>query len=92
VNDVVRYRRSGNCLWRSFAGEVLLSGADSDIRTLAGTAADVWSVLTEPMSAEEIATRLARVYRAPSELITRDVAALLGELENLGYVDEVAYG
>ena len=44
------------------------------------------------MSAEEIATRLARVYRAPPELITRDVAALLGELENLGFVDEVSYG
>jgi hypothetical protein len=90
-DDLVRFRRSPNCLWRSFAGEVLLSGEDREIRTMAGTAAEVWSVLREPMTAEEVATRLTRIYQAPSEVIARDVAALLGELENLGYVDQVSY-
>jgi hypothetical protein len=87
-----RFRRSENFLWRSFADEVLLSGADSEFRTLVGTAAHVWSLLREPMSPEDIAAQLARVYRAPFEVITRDVTALLRELKNLGYVDEVTNG
>jgi hypothetical protein len=86
------YRRSENCLWRSFADEVLLWGRDSDFRTLVGTAAHVWSLLSEPMSPEEIAAHLALVYRAPPEVITGDVVTLLRELESLGYIDEVSHG
>jgi hypothetical protein len=88
----VRFRRSENSLWRSFADEVLLSVGDSDLRTLAGTAAHVWSLLREPMSPEEIAAHLVGIYGAPSEVITRDVTALLGDLKSLGFVDEVRHG
>jgi hypothetical protein len=92
LDGYVRVRRSENCLWRSFADEVVLWGRDSDFRTLVGTAAHVWSLLSEPMSPEEIAAHLALVYRAPPEVITGDVVTLLRELESLGYIVEVSHG
>lgn len=88
----MRYRRSATCLWRSFGEEVLLARPDSDFRALSGTAAHVWSLLEEPQSPEEVADALAPAYRAPRDVVGRDVAALLGELVHLGYVDEVVDG
>jgi hypothetical protein len=82
--------RSPDVLTRSFADEVLLaSPAGGDVDRLEGSAAEVWDLLEEPRSMEDLVSTLARAYGVPAEQVRSGVEALLRELLERGWVYEI---
>jgi hypothetical protein len=82
-------RRRTDVVWRVAPGFLALSREGRDVTAVHGPAADVWELLAEPTSGDHIATTLAARYAAPTEVVRRDIEALLALLGEQGYlVDE----
>jgi hypothetical protein len=85
-----RYRRADGVLFRSFADEVLLTSMDLDgCEGLSGPATDVWNLLESPRSLADLVGALAPEYRAPPAVMSEDVDALITELRERGFVEEL---
>lgn len=82
------WRKRPNVLERRVADGILLLPVDGDDATLlGGTGGQVWELLTEARSTDELTEALGRVYTAAPGSIRSDVAALLVELERDGLVE-----
>lgn len=85
----VRYRRSPDALSRRVGDRVLLTRAGADaFEVLDGPGATIWETLATPTTVAEIVAALASSFEAPSDVIERDVEALVGALAERGMVVE----
>jgi hypothetical protein len=71
------------------AGTIMLFAKGNYYTLPSGTATDLWKLLAEPRTAEEIITWIDEAYDAPREVITRDVVAQLARLRSHGLVVDV---
>ena len=86
---LVRYQRAAGAVWRNAHGcAFVLPQPGSEIVVLAGTGHDLWRLLAEPMSIDQVAHCLAETYDVPADAVTRDVAPILDELASRGVLDE----
>jgi hypothetical protein len=83
-----RWRRRAEVLERSLAAGVLLLRADgADVTLLAGTGGELWRLLAEPRTADELTDALARRYAGDVRTIRADIGAALADLERGGFVE-----
>ena len=86
----VQYRRASRTVWRHGHGAVLvLPTAGADVLALVGTGADLWQLLSEPLTVDETARRLAEVYDGSPAAIMRDIAPVLDDLATHGVLDRL---
>ena len=86
----VQYRRAGRTVWRYVHGTVLvLPMAGRPVVALADAGADLWQLLSEPLTANQAAHRLAEVYDTSAEEIMRDIAPVLDDLASSGVLERL---
>lgn len=86
---LVRYQRAAGAVWRNVHGYVfVLPQLGSEIVVLAGTGHDLWWLLAEPMTIDQVAHCLAETYDVSADAVTRDVAPILEALAQRGVLDE----
>lgn len=88
------FRRAPGVLHRSAGTDVLLLIRGHGQRSralleLAGSGAALWHTLGEPRSARDCAGRLAEAYGVPPATVEHDIAPVLGELADLGALEQV---
>lgn len=77
---------------RRVAGETIIVPVSSrvgdldSIYTLNDVASRVWSLVESPRAIDEIVATLCDEYDAPRDVVVRDVAALLDELQTNGLI------
>jgi Coenzyme PQQ synthesis protein D (PqqD) len=84
------YRRRSDVPWRRSLDAVLClpPGANEPV-TLAGTGPEVWDLLRDPRSLDELAADLAARHGTEPEIVVRDVLPVLEQLTALGVVEPV---
>jgi hypothetical protein len=86
-----RWCKRADTLERSLpSGVLLLPARGDDVILLAGTGRELWGLLTEPRSTDELTAELARRYAGDASNIRADIEAVLTELERDGVVGEEA--
>jgi Coenzyme PQQ synthesis protein D (PqqD) len=87
----VQYCRASGTVWRSAHGAVLvLPIADHDMRALGGAGADLWQLLSQPLTLDQAAYQLAEVYdMSPNEII-QEIAPVLDDLAAHGVLDRLS--
>ena len=81
MSDAARFVRSPHVLQRRTLDTFVLLAVDGDEPVvLGGTGADVWSLLVEARTLEELVDTLAEHYSGDPDVIGADVAALLDTL------------
>jgi hypothetical protein len=82
-----RLVRSPDVLWRDLTDEVLLLG-DGLTTPLAvvGPSADLWALLAEPRSVDELVAHLAARYQEEPATVRASVEATLESLEASGLI------
>lgn len=85
---LVRYRRAVGVVWRQAHGSVfVLPDSRGDVVVLSGTGEDLWWLLTEPMTIDQAAHRLAEIYGVPESAVSRDVTPVLADLAARGVLE-----
>jgi hypothetical protein len=83
----VRYQRSPHVVWRATLTAVVVLAVDGpEPLVLAGTGADVWTLLAEPRSLAELVAAMVERYSGHAAVISADVSALLATLRDAGVV------
>jgi hypothetical protein len=84
----VRYRRHGDVLAQPVDDQVILLSADqSELLTLNGPGAAVWSALAEPGTTDEVTARIVAAWPGADAAVVRaDVVAFVERLVGLGAV------
>jgi hypothetical protein len=86
----LRYRRTPRALNRTVGPEVVLAAADREgFDVLPGTAAAVWILLDEPATLVTVAEKLSALYDTTADRIAADVAPLLDELVDRGWLEQL---
>lgn len=67
----------------------MLAPRSREVRVVSGTGIDLWSALTTPRTAADIAAELAARYGADLDVVAGDVVAALLEWESEGIVARV---
>jgi hypothetical protein len=81
MSDAPRFARSPHVLRRRTLDTVVLLAVEGDEPViLAGTGADVWSLLVEARTLDELVDMLAAHYSGDPDVIATDVSALLDTL------------
>lgn len=78
------YRRAPDVLWRRALTEVFVRLPLGPLHNLQDTAADVWDLLGEAVTIDEIVQRLGGRYDGARERMGHDVAEMLSTLESAG--------
>jgi len=85
----VWYRRANRAIWRHIHGSVLVRPtADGSVIALTGTGEDLWHLLNDPLTIQELAHCLGDRYAQPVDDIMHDIAPILDELVNRGVLVE----
>ena len=85
-----KYVRATGVPFRYVDDDVILAPRHTEtFEALDGPAADVWSLLDEPRTVEEIVEPLSGVYAADRVRLMEDVAALLSQLLATNVVEVV---
>lgn len=85
-----RFRKSGKVPWRIIEGEaILVSTRSQQVLYLNESATEVWKVLDEDKSLEEIVDHLCACFEIARDQAEQDVLACIGELRDLGAVEDV---
>lgn len=85
---LVRYRRAAGVVWRQAHGSVfVLPDAGGDVVVLTGTGEELWWLLAEPMTIDQVAHRLAEKYGVPDQAVSRDVTPVVADLAARGVVE-----
>ena len=86
-----RFRRRPDVLWRrSLDAVVLLPAVAEEPVTLLGTGPELWELLAEPRTLEDLAEVLAGLHGVDPAVVRADVAPVLADLVALVTVEEVA--
>jgi hypothetical protein len=84
----IRYRRRPDALWRrSLDAVVVLPPGTGEPVTLGVTGPEVWELLAEWRTLDDLAALLAELHEADPVAVAADVMPLLDELIALGAVD-----
>lgn len=75
-----RYRRARDVLWRHSFGQLIVRPRRGQSVVVDGAGAALWDALAEPGTIDEIASRLARTFDAPVDVVARDVQPVLDVL------------
>jgi hypothetical protein len=86
---VTRYERARATRARTIRGVKFIAQA-GNVYELNETADVIWQLLVEPVTVEQIATRLAAEYDVAVSVVSADVESVLAELVELGFVTERA--
>lgn len=90
LERTMRFQRSGEALSRRVGVDVLVSlPSDDHVHELSGGASAVWEALRVPSDLDELVARLAVEHGMRPEEIVADVATCIGDLRELGVVEEV---
>jgi Coenzyme PQQ synthesis protein D (PqqD) len=90
VTEGMLLLRSPHVLIRSFAGETLVAASEAgDVDRFTASAAAVWDLLEEPRTFDDLVSLLSRAYHVPAEVVAPDVARLVRELIERGWVREI---
>ena len=85
MSNDFRYQRSPHVLWRRTLETVAVLAVDGDDPiVLAGTGADVWMLIVEPRTLDDLVTILSERYAGDPTVIASDVAQLLDTLTDAG--------
>jgi hypothetical protein len=88
--DHVTFRRSPHVLFRRVGGEILLGTPSREgFGALSTTASAVWELLEEPHTLSSLVQELALTYDVAPESIESDVEALLRDLVQAQWIEEV---
>lgn len=85
-SKVHRYARAPTALWRRTLTAVLVRRPGDPLRTLPGTAAEIWDLLAREPTLPEIVADLAARYDATVADIDADVVTLIETLVAAGLV------
>jgi hypothetical protein len=77
-----RYRHAPHVAQAEQAGTIVLFDQRTYYTLPNAAATDLWRLLAEPRSAEELVAWLSDAYEAPRDVIAADVAAQLARLRN----------
>jgi Coenzyme PQQ synthesis protein D (PqqD) len=69
------------------AGVLLLRADGAEVTLVAGTGGELWRLLAEPRSADELTNELARRYEGDARAMRADIDAALADLEHGGFVE-----
>ncbi len=83
-----RLRRADGVLWREGAFGVVVLADAAEPRTLEGTGRALWHALAAPVTANDLATGLAREFGVDRDRIVADIAPVLAELTRIGVIVE----
>jgi hypothetical protein len=87
VRELARWRKRGDVLERRLPDGVVLLPVDSDaVTVLAGSGGQLWELLTEPRTTDELSEDLTRRYAGDPNTIRSDIETVLCELERDGLV------
>ena len=87
MNDDARYVRSPHVLQRRTLDTFVLLAVEGDEPVVVGgTGADVWTLLAEPRTVEQLVEVLAQHYSGDPDVIAADVRALLETFAAAGVV------
>jgi hypothetical protein len=86
-----RWHRHPHLLWRRSLDAVLVlpPGLDEPL-ALVGTGPELWALLADPRTTEDLVAVLAAAHESGPEVVAPDVVATLEQLERLGVVGRVA--
>ncbi|HEX6393040.1 MAG TPA: PqqD family protein [Acidimicrobiales bacterium] len=87
-----RWVRSPGTLWRSSSGTLVVLPQEGDDPTplvVSGSAALVWGLLATPVTLVELADRLSQLCDASADVIARDLAPVLDQLNAAAAVQRV---
>jgi hypothetical protein len=84
-----RFQRGGHVDQAQHAGTIILFDKRTYYTLPNETANDLWALLAEPRTAEELVARLHETYDAPREVIARDIAHQLAHYRAHGLVVEI---
>jgi len=77
-------------LWRrSLEAALVLSPGIDEPLTLAGTGVDLWDLLAQPTSTDDLVAALAARYGAEPSVVEVDVMPVLSALESIGAIEGV---
>ena len=85
--EPARWVRSDDALWRSTLDSVVLLSAtrhDADPLVVDGPGVQVWALIEEATTVDEIVADLARTFSGDREVMERDVSAFLETLRAEG--------
>ena len=83
----MRWRRNPEVLWRTAPGYLALATVEGRTIEVAGPGGDIWIRLAGWITEEELAAAMVAQYGGVEQVVSRDVRALLQELQAQGYVD-----
>jgi coenzyme PQQ synthesis protein D (PqqD) len=86
----VKWRRSPQALWRTAPGYLALSTVDGRTVEVGGPGGDIWVLLAEWITDDDLTAALARAYGAEVQVVSPDVRSLLHQLHAQGYIDRSA--
>lgn len=80
-------KRSAAALWRTAPGFLTVTRPGVDVLTVEGPGADIWNLLEQEISFEELAERLAERYSAPLETVRADLAPMIDRFAAEGLIE-----
>jgi hypothetical protein len=91
TSDDPRYHRAPHTLWRHTLDTVVLLpvGSDAEPFALAATGPELWSLLAEPRSVDEMVEVLAVAHGVDPGTVAADVVPLIEQLRELGAIQQV---
>ena len=87
-----RWVRSPETLWRCASGTLVILPQEGDNPTplvVSGSAALVWDLLATPITLVELSDRLSQLCDANADVIARDLAPVLDQLNAAAAVQRV---
>ena len=79
---------TGNFVATQVDDEILIVDLEGcELFSLTGTAKAVWQAIDGQRSEEEIARQMAQLYEADPQVISGDVAGLLGQFEDAALIE-----
>jgi len=83
----IRYRRAPGAPFRYLDDDVIVAPPGTDtFESLAGTAADVWSLLDAPRTLDDLVVVMTQAYSANADQLKTDISALLERLMAAGSI------
>lgn len=82
------YQRNGSILFGDIGDDIVALSLERSIcYGMENVTAAVWSLLEQPLSADELCARLLEQYDVPPDRCRSDITVLLAELEKEGLVE-----
>ncbi len=90
VNEMARWRRRPDALWRRSLDGVVVLPADGDAPvSLEGTGPALWDLLAEANDVEALARKLAGEHGTDPAVVAADIEPVLEDLEAAGALERV---